>query len=28
MSYTPDFVSMTQRLRQLIVSTKPSQEAA
>jgi NitT/TauT family transport system ATP-binding protein len=28
MSYTPDFVGMTQRLRQLIVSAKPSQEAA
>jgi NitT/TauT family transport system ATP-binding protein len=28
MSYTPDFVGMTQRLRELIVSAKPSQEAA
>jgi NitT/TauT family transport system ATP-binding protein len=28
MSYTPDFVGMTQRLRELIVSDKPSQEAA
>jgi NitT/TauT family transport system ATP-binding protein len=28
MSYTPDFVTMTQRLRELIVSARPSQEAA
>jgi NitT/TauT family transport system ATP-binding protein len=26
MSYTPDFVSMTQRLRELIVAAKPAQE--
>jgi NitT/TauT family transport system ATP-binding protein len=28
MSYTPDFVSMTQRLRELIVSAPPAKEAA
>src|SRR6201996_1548931 len=28
MSYTPDFVSMTQRLRELIVTARPSQVAA
>jgi NitT/TauT family transport system ATP-binding protein len=28
MSYTPDFVSMTQRLRELIVTARPAKEAA
>jgi NitT/TauT family transport system ATP-binding protein len=28
MAYTPDFVSMTQRLRELIVSARPAKEAA
>ena len=28
MSYTPDFVSMTQRLRELIVAARPAKEAA
>jgi NitT/TauT family transport system ATP-binding protein len=28
MAYAPDFVTMTQRLRELIVSTKPAKEAA
>ncbi len=28
MTYTPDFVAMTQRLRELIVSARPAKETA